>query len=153
MAIAKIFIVEDDAFLGNLIKKTLEKLDNTDVTHFITLIVHFSSIGKEVHKQVFIGLYVKDSRLVLGVDYYRDPLYSTPLAFDVVSEEELSQATQSVSDTIVDGTYCTYTNYKNAFFCPGFVCLFFSSLFLISLFFSIVLFIIFSCFFLIEYLI
>jgi two-component system, NtrC family, response regulator AtoC len=36
MAIAKIFIVEDDQFLGNLIKKTLEKLDNTDVTHFMT---------------------------------------------------------------------------------------------------------------------
>ncbi len=36
MAIAKIFIVEDDQFLGNLIKKTLEKLDNTDVTHFVS---------------------------------------------------------------------------------------------------------------------
>jgi two-component system response regulator AtoC len=34
MAIAKIFVVEDDQFLGNLIKKTLEKLDNTDITHF-----------------------------------------------------------------------------------------------------------------------
>jgi two-component system response regulator AtoC len=36
MAIAKIFVVEDDQFLGNLIKRTLEKLDNTDVTHFLT---------------------------------------------------------------------------------------------------------------------
>lgn len=36
MAIAKIFIVEDDQFLGNLIKRTLEKLDNMDVTHFLT---------------------------------------------------------------------------------------------------------------------
>jgi two-component system response regulator AtoC len=36
MAIVKIHIVEDDQFLGNLIKKTLEKLDNTDVTHFST---------------------------------------------------------------------------------------------------------------------
>lgn len=36
MAVAKIFIVEDDVFLGNLIKKTLEKLDNTDVSHFLT---------------------------------------------------------------------------------------------------------------------
>ncbi len=36
MAIAKIFIVEDDQFLGNLIKRTLEKLDNTDVVHFLT---------------------------------------------------------------------------------------------------------------------
>jgi DNA-binding NtrC family response regulator len=36
MAIAKIFVVEDDEFLGNLIKKTLEKQDNTDVTHFFS---------------------------------------------------------------------------------------------------------------------
>jgi len=36
MALVKIFIVEDDQFLGNLLKKTLEKLDNTDVTHFLT---------------------------------------------------------------------------------------------------------------------
>ncbi len=36
MAIAKIFIVEDDLFLGNLLKKSLEKLDDTDVTHFLS---------------------------------------------------------------------------------------------------------------------
>jgi two-component system response regulator AtoC len=36
MAIAKIFVVEDDEFLGNLIKKTLEKQQNTDVTHFFS---------------------------------------------------------------------------------------------------------------------
>jgi DNA-binding NtrC family response regulator len=36
MGIVKIFVVEDDQFLGNLIKKTLEKLDNTDVTHYST---------------------------------------------------------------------------------------------------------------------
>ena len=36
MAIAKIFVVEDDHFLGNLIKKTLEKLDDIDVTHFLS---------------------------------------------------------------------------------------------------------------------
>lgn len=40
---------------------------------------------------VFIGLYTKDSRLVLGADYYKDPLYGTPLAFDVVTEEELKK--------------------------------------------------------------
>ena len=34
MAVAKIFIVEDDHFLGSLIKKTLEKLDNCEVTLF-----------------------------------------------------------------------------------------------------------------------
>jgi DNA-binding NtrC family response regulator len=36
MAVAKIFIVEDDHFLGSLIKKTLEKLDNCEVSHFMT---------------------------------------------------------------------------------------------------------------------
>ncbi len=36
MAATKIFIVEDDQFLGNLIKKSLEKIDNADVTHFLT---------------------------------------------------------------------------------------------------------------------
>ena len=36
MAIVKIFIIEDDQFLGNLIKRTLEKLDNSDVSHFLT---------------------------------------------------------------------------------------------------------------------
>ena len=36
MATTKIFVVEDDQFLGNLIKKTLEKIDNLDVTHFTT---------------------------------------------------------------------------------------------------------------------
>lgn len=35
MAVAKIFIVEDDHFLGSLIKKTLEKLDNCEVIHFM----------------------------------------------------------------------------------------------------------------------
>jgi len=32
----KIFVVDDDPFLGNLIKTSLEKLDNTEVTHFLT---------------------------------------------------------------------------------------------------------------------
>jgi len=32
----KIFIVDDDQFLGNLIKKAIEKLDNVEVTHFMT---------------------------------------------------------------------------------------------------------------------
>jgi DNA-binding NtrC family response regulator len=36
MAVAKIFVVDDDHFLGNLIKKTLEKLDNTEVMHFLS---------------------------------------------------------------------------------------------------------------------
>ena len=32
----KIFIVDDDQFLGSLIKKAIEKLDNVDVTHFLS---------------------------------------------------------------------------------------------------------------------
>lgn len=36
MATTKVFVVEDDQFLGNLIKKTLEKSDNLEVTHFLT---------------------------------------------------------------------------------------------------------------------
>ena len=36
MAITRIFVVEDDQFIGNLIKKALEKMDNVDVTHFLT---------------------------------------------------------------------------------------------------------------------
>lgn len=56
------------------------------------------------HRQVFVGLYVKDSRLSLGSEYYKDPLYATPLAFDIVSEDELKAATQAVSQTINGGT-------------------------------------------------
>jgi len=36
MNITRIFVVEDDQFLGNLIKKSLEKIENTEVTHFLT---------------------------------------------------------------------------------------------------------------------
>lgn len=36
MAIIRIFVVEDDQFLGNLIKKALEKIEYADVTHFLT---------------------------------------------------------------------------------------------------------------------
>lgn len=32
----KIFVVDDDPFLGNLIKTALEKMDNVEVTHFLT---------------------------------------------------------------------------------------------------------------------
>ena len=34
MSITRIFIVEDDQFLGSVIKLTLEKLDNVDVSYF-----------------------------------------------------------------------------------------------------------------------
>lgn len=36
MSLAKIFVVEDDPILGNLIRKTLEKNENVEVTHFLT---------------------------------------------------------------------------------------------------------------------
>ena len=32
----RIFIVDDDQFLGSLIKKAIEKLDQVDVTHFLS---------------------------------------------------------------------------------------------------------------------
>src|SRR2546426_182826 len=32
----KIFIVDDDQFLGSLIKKAIEKIDNVEVTHFLS---------------------------------------------------------------------------------------------------------------------
>ncbi|KAJ1399835.1 hypothetical protein B484DRAFT_245813 [Ochromonadaceae sp. CCMP2298] len=38
------------------------------------------------YRQVFVGLYTKDSRLSMGVEYYKDPLYATPLAFDIVTD-------------------------------------------------------------------
>lgn len=43
---------------------------------------------KGTFKRVFVGLYTNDSRLTLGFDYYKDPLYATPLAFDVITAEE-----------------------------------------------------------------
>lgn len=45
--------------------------------------------GTEGCRQVFVGIYIKDSRLTLGYDYYKDPLYATPLTFDIVTEAEL----------------------------------------------------------------
>jgi hypothetical protein len=67
-----------------------------------TLHCRFEDESKS-HRQIFVGLYVKDSRLILGIDYYKDPLYATPLAFDIVTEEELQAATKSVSTSIKDG--------------------------------------------------
>jgi hypothetical protein len=44
--------------------------------------------SKGTYQRVFVGLYTQDSRLSLGSDYYKDPLYSTPLAFDVITADE-----------------------------------------------------------------
>ncbi len=46
---------------------------------------------KGIWKHVFVGLYTHDSRLVLGKEYYKDPVYSTPLAFDVVTAAEFDK--------------------------------------------------------------
>jgi len=32
----KVFIAEDDQFLGNILKAALEKIENVEVTHFLT---------------------------------------------------------------------------------------------------------------------
>ena len=40
--------------------------------------------GKEEYRRVFVGLSTQDTRLTLGADYYLDPLYATPLCFDIV---------------------------------------------------------------------
>ena len=39
---------------------------------------------------VYINLQIADSRLYLGVDYYKSPLMSMPLTFDVVTEDQLT---------------------------------------------------------------
>lgn len=40
-------------------------------------------------REVFIGLYIQDTRMTMGGDYYKDPLYANPVAFDLVTEQEL----------------------------------------------------------------
>lgn len=42
-------------------------------------------------RQVFVGLYINDPRLVLGKEYYTDPLYKTALGFDIVTEEDVEE--------------------------------------------------------------
>ena len=44
--------------------------------------------GKKV--PVFVGLYIRDSRLTMGFDYFKDPLYATPLGFDIITKEALA---------------------------------------------------------------
>ena len=33
--------------------------------------------GSKPLQEVFVGLYINDSRLTMGVDYYKHPLYAT----------------------------------------------------------------------------
>ena len=49
---------------------------------------------KADYKHVFVGLYTRDSRLNLGVDYFKDPVYSTPLAFDIVTAEDFEKSSK-----------------------------------------------------------
>ena len=49
-----------------------------------------SLVCLHAYTQVFVGLYIKDTRLVLGFDYFKDPLYKTPLAFDIVAAEDFN---------------------------------------------------------------
>jgi hypothetical protein len=43
------------------------------------------------HRQVFIGLYINDTRLTLGGKFFEDPLYRNPLVFDVIEAKDLDQ--------------------------------------------------------------
>lgn len=49
-------------------------------------------LGGEGHVRVFLGLYTYDLRRTLGADYFKDAMYATPLAFDVVEREQLGAA-------------------------------------------------------------
>lgn len=50
--------------------------------------------------EVFVGLYIKDSRLTMGFDYYKDPLYATPMTFDIVTAAQLHNATNATEEYI-----------------------------------------------------
>lgn len=45
--------------------------------------------GGRKTRQVFIGIYIKDSRLTKGGNYYKDPLYVNPVSFDIVTEDKV----------------------------------------------------------------
>lgn len=45
----------------------------------------------ELKRQIFLGLYINDPRLVLGKDYYKDDLYKTAMGFDVVTETDIQK--------------------------------------------------------------
>ena len=52
-----------------------------------------SSSGKpreSKRRPIFINLYINDTRLTLGKEYYKDPLYKVGVGFDVVREDEFN---------------------------------------------------------------
>ena len=57
-----------------------------------TIKVKFPKDCKDRFRQVFVGLYIYDLRLTKGKEYFKDPLYSTPLTFDIVTEKELKES-------------------------------------------------------------
>eukprot|EP01038_Epipyxis_sp_PR26KG_P009214 gene9214-12425_t len=59
--------------------------------------------AKAVYRRVFVGLYIKDSRLTMGFDYFKDPLYSTPLAFDIVTDKYLDETNPKNREKIPNG--------------------------------------------------
>lgn len=61
-------------------------------------------------REVFIGIYIRDSRMTMGFDYFKDPLYATPLAFDVVTEEELKFTDPEKRKTVDRASYPPYRN-------------------------------------------
>ncbi|RYH31540.1 hypothetical protein EON65_02390, partial [archaeon] len=58
---------------------------------------------EDEYKQVFVGIYIKDSRLTLGFDYYKDPLYATPITFDIVTEKELQDPNPKIREFVPAG--------------------------------------------------
>lgn len=60
-------------------------------------------VVEDEYKQVFVGIYIKDSRLTLGFDYYKDPLYATPITFDIVTEKELQDPNPKIREIVPNG--------------------------------------------------
>jgi hypothetical protein len=70
-----------------------------------------NQIGKPGElRELFIGIYIRDSRMTMGFDYYKDPLYATPLAFDVVTEEELKCSDPEKRKTVDRASYPPFRN-------------------------------------------
>ena len=54
--------------------------------------------GRNKYQRVFVGLYINDTRITLGAEYYKDALYCNPLAFDIVLVSDLGKdASERVS--------------------------------------------------------
>ena len=69
---------------------------------------------KEGKVKLFVGLYINDSRLLMGVDYFKHPLYATALAFDIVEEVDLEAALMSLkkSNLRLEVPHCDDHNHQ-----------------------------------------